>query len=69
MQRTTITLPADLVNDLTETLAAKSKTEAVIIAIQEELRVRKKEQIKQLAGQGDFTLGAEELRHADPRLG
>ncbi len=69
MQRTTITLPADLVNELTETLAAKSKTEAVIYAIQEELRMRKKEQIKQLAGHGEFTYEAEELRHADPRLG
>lgn len=69
MQRTTITLPADLVNELTETLAAKSKTEAVIIAIQDELRARKKEQIKRLAGNAEFTLEAEELRHADPRLG
>lgn len=69
MQRTTITLPADLVNELTETLAAKNKTEAVIIAIQDELRVCKKEQIRQLAGKAEFTLDAEELRHADPRLG
>lgn len=69
MQRTTITLPADLVNELTETLAAKSKTEAVIIAIQDELRARKKEQIKRLAGKAEFALEAEELRHADPRLG
>jgi metal-responsive CopG/Arc/MetJ family transcriptional regulator len=69
MQRTTITLPADLVNELVSAVSARSKTEAVIIAIQDELRHRKKERIKNLAGKGDFTLNAEELRHDDQRLG
>ena len=69
MQRTTITLPAELVNELVEAVSAKSKTEAVIIAIQDELRHRKKQRIMALAGKAEFTLSAEELRHDDHRLG
>jgi len=69
MQRTTITLPSDLVNELVEVVAAKSKTEAVITAIQDEIRRRKKDRIKALAGQLEFTRNAEELRHDDHRLG
>ena len=69
MQRTTITLPADLVNELVEAVSAKSKTDAVITAIQDELRLRKKQRIKNLVGKGNFTRSAEELRHDDHRLG
>lgn len=69
MQRTTITLPSDLVNELVEIVSAKSKTEAVITAIQDEIRRRKKDRIKALAGKLEFTLSAEELRHDDHRLG
>jgi metal-responsive CopG/Arc/MetJ family transcriptional regulator len=69
MQRTTITLPADLVNELVEAVSARSKTEAVTIAIQDEIRLRKKERIKALAGKFEFELSAEELRHGDHRLG
>jgi hypothetical protein len=69
MQRTTITLPSDLVNELVEVVSAKSKTEAVVTAIQDEIRRRKKDRIKALAGKLEFTRSAEELRHDDHRLG
>lgn len=69
MRRTTITLPSDLVNELTEVVAAKSKTEAVITAIQDEIRRCKKDRIKALSGKLEFSLSADELRHDDHRLG
>lgn len=69
MSRTSITLPGDLVNELMAEVQAKSKTEAVIKAITDEIRARKKEKIKAMAGKMDFTRTADELRHKDKRLG
>ncbi len=69
MQRTTITLPGDLVEELMAEVQAKSKTEAVIKAVRDEIRARKKERIKAMAGKMEFTGSAEELRHRDRRLG
>ena len=69
MTRTSITLPGDLVNELMAEVQAKSKTEAVIRAIKDEIRTRKKEKIKSMAGKMEFTKSARELRHKDRRLG
>jgi metal-responsive CopG/Arc/MetJ family transcriptional regulator len=69
MQRTTITLPQDLVLELMAVVKARNKTEAVMLAVRDEIRARKKERIKALAGKMDFDLSAEELRHGDHRLG
>lgn len=69
MSRTTITLPGQLVNELMLEVKAKSKTEAVIKAISDEIRARKKEKIKAMAGKMEFTATADELRHGDRRLG
>ncbi len=69
MTRTSITLPGDLVNELMAEVQAKSKTEAVIRAIKDEIRARKKEKIKSMAGKMEFTTSAQELRHKDKRLG
>ncbi len=69
MARTTITLPGDLVNELMAEVGAKSKTEAIITAIRDEIRARKKEKIKAMAGKMEFTAPADELRHKDRRLG
>ncbi|MEK6672312.1 MAG: hypothetical protein AABY42_02415 [Nitrospirota bacterium] len=44
---------------------AKSKTEAVIKAITDEIRTRKKEKIKAMAGKMEFTATADELRHKE----
>ena len=69
MTRTSITLPGDLVNELMAEVKAKSKTEAVIRAIWDEIRAKKKEKIKSMAGKMEFTKSAHELRHKDRRLG
>lgn len=69
MARTTITLPSSLVEELLIEVKAKSKTEAVIKAIKDEIRAKKKEKIKKMAGKMEFTASASELRHRDRRLG
>jgi metal-responsive CopG/Arc/MetJ family transcriptional regulator len=69
MTRATITLPSDLLDELMRMLPAKSKTEAVMIAIKEEIRIKKLEKIKNMAGVMEFVSEAEELRHGDARLG
>ncbi len=69
MSRTTITLPGQLVDELMSEVKARSKTEAVIKAITDEIRTIKKEKIKAMAGKMKFTATADELRHRDRRLG
>jgi len=69
MRRTTITLPQGLVDELVGLTGAGSKTRAVTLAIEEELRKRKLENIKGMAGRLEFNIEAEELRHGDERLG
>jgi uncharacterized protein YdbL (DUF1318 family) len=56
-------------DELLEVGQAKSKTEAVINAIKNEINQKKKENIKNLAGQAHFSAEADELRHGDTRLG
>lgn len=69
MSRSTITLPSDLLDELMRMVPAKSKTEAVMIAIKEEIRLKKIEKIKNMAGLMEFVSEAEGLRHGDARLG
>jgi metal-responsive CopG/Arc/MetJ family transcriptional regulator len=69
MARATVTLPQDLLNELLSLVDAKSKTEAVINAVKDEIRLRRAARIKAMAGQMTFTADAEELRHGDQRLG
>ena len=69
MSRITITIPNSLIDELLKVVDAKTKTEAVIKAINDEIRSKKKERIKAMAGKADFTVDAEELRHEDRRLG
>lgn len=52
MKRTTVTLPGALVEELLEVTPAKNKTQAVIRAIQERIKRKKLEAVKDLAGQG-----------------
>lgn len=68
MSRTTITLPNSLLDELMLTIEAKSKTEAVIKAIKDEIRMKKTERIKSMAGKMEFTKSADKLRHEDERL-
>ena len=69
MQRTTVTLPQDLLTELMTLVSAKSKTEAVITAVKDEIRLRKMARIKSMAGKMEFSATADELRHGDHRLG
>ncbi|HEY6874283.1 MAG TPA: DUF2191 domain-containing protein [Geobacteraceae bacterium] len=69
MVRTTITLPQDLLTELMSLVQARTKTEAVITAIRDEIRLRKLERIKGMAGKLEFTVEADTLRHGDCRLG
>jgi len=69
MSRTTITLPSNLLEELMSEIKAKSKTDAVITAIRDEIRMKKQERIKTMAGDMQFTMSADRLRHGDKRLG
>lgn len=69
MQRATVTLPQELLTELMTLVGAKSKTEAVLTAVKDEIRLRKIAQIKAVAGSMEFTATADELRHGDHRLG
>lgn len=69
MSRATITLPNEVLDELMQVLEARSKTDAVIKAIRDEIRLKKIEKIKSRAGRMDFVADAEELRHVDDRLG
>ncbi len=69
MHRTTITLPGYIVDELMSVVKAKSKTDAVIKAIKDEIKAKKKDKIKAMAGKMEFTKTADDLRHKDRRLG
>jgi hypothetical protein len=69
MNRTTLTLPFDIVSELMSLVDCRSKTEAVVTAIRDEIKKRKLEQIKSMAGKVDFAVEADELRRGDHRLG
>jgi len=69
MARATITLSNDLLDELVSAVGAKSKTAAVVIAIKDEIRKKKIENIKAAAGDMKFDIEAGELRHKDERLG
>ncbi len=69
MQRATITLPSSLLDELVDVTKSRNKTEAVISAIKAEIRSKKLETIKSMAGKLEFTQTASELRHSDERLG
>ena len=50
MQRVIITLPSNLLTELVSVTNARSKTEAVVTAIKDEIRLKKLETIKSMAG-------------------
>ena len=66
--RSTITLPEAKLTELVQLTGAKNKTQAVIIAIDDEIKAKKLARIRQLAGELEFE-DAGNLRHKDERLG
>ena len=69
MSRATITLPSDLLDELVRAVKAKSKTDAVLIAIKDEIRMKKIEKIKTMVGKMEFVKKAAEIRRSDKRFG
>ena len=55
MKRTTVTLPRELVEDLLDVTPAKNKTQAVVSAIQDCIKRKKLETIKNLAGRARWS--------------
>ena len=68
-KKITISLPSELIDELIDVSPAKSKTEAVLNAVKDEIRKKKKARIKELAGRIEFVKGAEDLRYDDRRFG
>lgn len=68
MKRTTVTLPAKLLENLVEATHAKSRSQAVIIAIEEQIKRKKWNKLKETAGNLEF-LEADQIRHDDHRTG
>lgn len=68
MSRITITLPNALIDELLSVVDARSKTEAVIKAIRDEIKTKKKKKITDMAGKMKFVKTAQQLRHRDRRL-
>ncbi len=66
--RSTLTLPESKLAELVKLTGAKNKTQAVLIAIDDEIRARKLSRIKELAGKLEFE-DTGDLRHKDERLG
>lgn len=69
MKRTTVTLPAKLLENLVTVSKAKSKSQAVTMAIEEEIKRKKWQKIKKMAGKLEFYEEADRLRHEDHRTG
>jgi len=68
IQRTTITVPTDLVEDLKKMTDTSTKTQAVILAIQEEIKRRKLQNFRSLAGKFKPHSSILKTRHHDHRL-
>jgi len=66
--RSTLTLPEKTLAELVKLTGAKNKTQAVLIAIEDEIRSRKLAKIKEMAGKLEFA-DTDKLRHQDKRLG
>ena len=66
--RSTLSLPEKTLAELVKLTGAKNKTQAVLIAIEDEIRARKLAKIKEMAGQLEF-VDTDKLRHQDKRLG
>ena len=65
--RTTLDLPADLVNEAMASLQFKSKTDTIIYALRELLRRRALQELKSLAGKVDVTVDTARSRRRPSR--
>lgn len=63
--RTTVTMSDETLKELMRFSEAKTKTEAVNLALEEWVRLRKMQQLRSLRGELTFEKGIEEIRAAD----
>lgn len=63
--RTTITIPEDMIKELQHYAHTKKTTAAVIVAIQEWIRLKKIAELKKLRGKLNITDNLVELRNQD----
>jgi predicted nucleic acid-binding protein len=55
-------MPSTLFDELMYEIKVKSETDAVITAIRDEIRIRKQERIKTMAGDMEFTMSADRMK-------
>jgi Arc/MetJ family transcription regulator len=65
--RTTLDLPADLIEQARDSLGFKSKTDTVVFALREIVRRGRIEDLKSLMGRVTFEFDPGEIRRADRR--
>lgn len=63
--RTTLNIDDYIFNDLQNVTKAKTKTEAVRIALKEYLRMKRKEQVLSMRGKIDIVNDWQKLRHSE----
>jgi Arc/MetJ family transcription regulator len=67
--RTTLDLPADLVEEARKLLGFKSKTDTVVLSLRELVRRRRIEELKSLAGKIDLDIDLPRSRRRPRRRG
>ena len=66
--RTTLDLPADLIDDARAAIGFKSKTDTVVFALREVVRRSRMDDLKALVTRIDYTFDPTELRRKERRL-
>lgn len=61
--RTTLDLPEELVEEARRLLGFKSKTDTIIVSLQELIRRKRIEELKQMAGTIDLDIDLDKSRH------
>ena len=61
--RATVTIEKEILDDLIKETRAKSKANAVRVAVREYLKRKKIERIKSMKGKLEFDLTADQIRH------
>ena len=67
MSRTTLDIDETLLEDAMKAIGAKTKTEAVELALQEAIRHRRRQQLMESLGTYDLDIDLEELRRLRSR--
>ena len=63
LMRATVTIEKEILDDLIRETRAKSKANAVRVAVREYLKRKKIERIKSMKGKLEFDLTADQIRH------